>query len=677
MKVGKTAEMMTVSDSLTQARRFKQAGDYMRAEQVCRVILQTEPANLEALHLLGICLHASGNLAEAAEQFQKLLRFKPSAEVHGLLAIALARLGRLDEAIADFNQALQLDPNDARIHYNLGTALLKKGRFEEAIASFQRAVQANPAYAGAHNNLGEALRCQGRVEEAIVSLTEAVRLKPNFPEAHNNLGNALFDLGRVEEAKGAYQQALHLRPDYAEAHNNLGIALRVRGSPDEALAEFQHALRLKPDYAEAHNNLGLALLDQGRFDDAKACYQEALRLKPDFAEALTSLGALYKVQGKADEALRQFRQALQCKPDFPLTLYNLSEMASQRRYQFSPEEVESMQRLVQSDQLGDKDACRIHYALGAISDKAGEYDQAFEHYQQANQRQRAWLSRAGLIFTSELRRTAFDHGIAFFTPSHFQRTAAFGVESDLPVFIVGMPRSGTTLIAQILSSHPRVRAAGELKDMGCIAETLPGVLQRPEPYPHCLAYLNQESARFVAHRHLERLRQLGGTRERVIDKMPFNFQFLGLIATLFPKSKIIHCRRDPLDTGLSCYFQNFQEITFATSLAEIGDYYRDYERLMNHWRKVLPLRMLEVNYESLVGDVEAVSREMISFLGLEWSERCLEFTENSRPVRTASVLQVRQPIYRSSIGRWKRYAKHLRPLMDSLGLPGPSIKAPG
>jgi len=648
---------MPVNPKLQQAREFQQANEIQRMEGVCREVVAAEPDNPDALHLLGVSLHAQGKLGEAVKHYQK---------------------------------AMRLSGGRAQIGNDLGTALAMQGQVEQAISAFELALKQNPNFADARNNLGNAYRLRGMYKPALEQFQEAIRLKPDFAEAHHNLGLVYLLLGKPSEAMGAIQHALRLRPNYAdainsfkevlnrypnspEAHLDLGNALATMGRFDEATEYYQKALAQRPDFAEAFNNLSNIAHTKGRLDEALELVQKALKARPDYPEAHNNLGALYKEQGHFDKAQAEFHEALRIKPSYPLALYNLSELAASGKYSFTEDEFEQINKLLDSGKLSHEESLQLHFALWGVYDKQGDYEKAFAQFHKGNERARAWYKHRGSVYTPAKDRAFFNRIIAFFSPAYFQRTSGFGVASDTPVFIVGMPRSGTTLVQQILSSHPDVFGAGELGEMRRIAGSLPE-LCNPLPsrqgkgpgFPECLANLSVEAAARVSQGHIDYLTKIGGGKARVIDKMPFNFMYLGLIATLFPHAKIIHCLRDPIDTGLSCYFQNFNSLPFTTSLEGIGIFHKEYERMMAHWRQVLPTHVLDVQYEALIADQEAVTRRMVAHLGLEWSDQCLEFTKNKRAVRTASLMQVRQPIYNTSVGRWRNYAKHVQPLIDAL-----------
>jgi Sulfotransferase family len=304
--------------------------------------------------------------------------------------------------------------------------------------------------------------------------------------------------------------------------------------------------------------------------------------------------------------------------------------------------------------------------LGHLLDRAGSTDEAFEQFKQGNALRRSLLQQSGAAFDAAAHSRRIDRTIFFFSPDFLQRNQEFGLPTDVPVFIVGMPRSGSTLVEQILSQHSQVHGAGELKDVHRLVANLPARLGSTAEYPECLAELDATTARELAEAHLQRLTRRSGAAARVTDKMLDNFLHLGLLATLFPRARVIHCRRDPRDVCLSCYFNYFNGLPFTWDLDDLGRYYRDYERLMAHWGAVLALPILDVAYEDLVADLESQCRRLVDFCGLAWEEQCLRYNENRRVVQTMSKLQVRQPIYTSSVGRWRHYAAQLEPLLQAL-----------
>jgi tetratricopeptide (TPR) repeat protein len=547
------------------------------------------------------------------------------------LARRLHRSGDLAGAARLYCQVVEAEPDHADALSLLALACHQSGDLAGAEEWYRRALAARPGDAENHFRLGLVLAALGRADAAAGGFREAVRLRPDSAEAWNNLGNALFLQDRAGEAVPCYREAVRIRPDYAEAWLNLGNALREDDRLTEGLTSYREAVRLRPAYARAHMNLAAALLETGEVGAAEGHLRECLRLSP---------GA-------------------------PQVLHTLADNGLFRDGDPGPDELRA--RLARGG-LSPADAAHLHSTLAHLLDRAGRYDDAFAHFREANRLRRDLARQAGTAFDPAEHVRLVDRLVAVFTPEYFERVRGLGSPAEEPVFVVGMPRSGSSLVEQILSHHPDVAGAGELRDFPRLVATLPERLSTAGPYPECVGRLDGPAALALADAYLGRVRERVGPALRFTDKMLENFLHLGLVATLLPRARVVHCRRDPLDTCVSCFFQKFRGVNYTCDLEELGLYYRQYQRLMAHWRTALPLPVLEVAYEELVADSEAGSRRLIDFCGLPWDERVLRFHENPRPVRTVSKLQVRRPIYSSSLGRWRRYAAHLAPLCQALGL---------
>lgn len=477
----------------------------------------------------------------------------------------------------------------------------------------------------------------------------------------------LHQAGQLSQAEARYRQVLRADPRQPDALNLLGVIANQVGKPEIAVSYIRQALAVQPGEAEFHSNLAAACKAAGDVAAAISHYREALRLKPDHVNAHIYLCDSLMEQGDLDQALAHSLEALRLKPDSALAWCTLGELAGHGRCSFDDEDIRRMQDLLAAGRQSAHDASLLFFTLAAHWEKHGSYDEAFRCAAKANELKREVYRQSNQTFDCDKHRAWIDRLIAVFTPEFFERVGTFGSDSDRPVFVVGMVRSGTTLVEQILASHPEMHGAGELRDIDQISTALPKRLQAAAAYPDCLADVNASAIRTLADLYLGRLAQLsGGAAVRVIDKMPHNYLHLGLIAVLFPKARIIHCRRDPLDVCVSAYLQNFKWLPYGASMADIGFYHRHYERLMEHWRQILPLPMHEVRYEELVGNQEAISRQLVAYCGLEWDERCLAFHKSPRAVQTASKLQVRQPIHSRSVARWKHFESHLQPLKDAL-----------
>lgn len=576
------------------------------------------------------------------------------------------RAGRLEEARAIYRRVLAAAPDHPDALHLLGLVAHQSGDHGTAAELIGKAIAAQPGVDRFHNSLGLALAALGRAGAAEASYGAALALNPRHVEAHTNLGNLLADGGRLDEAEASYRRALAANPRYAPAHNNLGNVLKQRDALEEAADCYRRALAIKPDYDEALHNLAVALTPIGQLDEAEASCRKALAARPDFAAAHNSLGTILKFRGDLDGAKASYRRALDIKPDLVSARHSLAQFKTFRE---GDPEFAFFEDLAQQPDLAIENRILVDFALGKMYADIGDHDRAFASYRRGNEASREQARRLGRGFDAAAHGRRIAAAMAVQNAAFFAERRNFGVDSERPVFIVGMPRSGTSLVEQIVASHPAAAGAGELMEMTHVVDRLASETAGGESYPEGLAALDEADARRLAEGYLERLRAVSADAMRVTDKMPGNVHYLGVIALLLPKARVIHCLRDPMDTCISCYFNNFRMGNELTNdLADLGAYYREYERLMAHWRDVLPLAVLDVRYEDLIADQEAVSREIIAFLGLEWDARCLDFHATERSVRTSSYLQVREKIHARSVGRWKAYEDHLGPLIDALRL---------
>ena len=593
--------------------------------------LEIDPGNPDVLIDAADTQQALGRFGQAVEIYQQAIRIEPRrADAHNNLGNAFLALGDVESAAGSYKTALVLQPRDAQILCNLGNSLRQLGELEHAEKCTRLALEVAPNLSMAHNNLGLLQAARGEREAATASYREAIRHNPNYVEAFSNLGHVLRDRGLRREALAAHQQALLLDPKRADSHSNVGLALLESRRTQHAIDSFRQAISLQPTHVAAHLGLATAQRVQRMPTEAEASCRHALALAPDSPEALVLLGELQADRGQFTEAQALFERALTIDSSFAPAYCSI---ASHRR--MTAEDgawLRGVQTLLGTS-LPLAHEMQLRYALGKFHDETGSYDAAFDSYQRAN----------------ELNK----HLGGGYDPAHLTALIdgiiARGVDPDVtsndsqqPIFIVGMPRSGTSLAEQILSSHPSVFGAGEVS-----------FWDRADPRGGRLA-----------QDYLDRIREHSGEAMRITDKMPANFLYLGLIHATFPRARIIHMQRHPLDTCLSVYFQNFFNVSpYANDLNHLAHYYGQYLRIMRHWRGVLPAAaLLEVPYEELVRDPEQWTRRMLEFTGLPWDPRCLEFHRTERAVITASKWQVRQKINTGSIGRWRNYARHLGPL---------------
>lgn len=608
--------------------------------------------------LAGIQHHKAGRLHRAEVLYNKVLaRSATNPDANNLLgAIALSR-GRSNRAIQLIEKAVAVSPGYAAAHSNLGNAYGAAGRPMDAIDSYQRAIALDPNLVEAHNNLAYTLNDLGHYEQALASGRRAVALAPAMPEAHRIVAGAARRLGQIEEATQAYRRAVALQPGDPRILNEFGDFLAENRLFDEAIRYHRRALALHPDDIASLLALAGTQRRAGDIPGSVASFRRVVELDPTRAEAWNGLGNGLRAVGQFEQARNCFNRAVAIDPNLADAYRGLSLI---RRQDADPIEIDHLRAILADPATTPVDHVAAGFALGKSFDDAGRYDDAFAAYSTANALYWRILDADGRAFDAAAFTTIVDQIIARFDARFFEDHAGWGDASDLPVFVIGMPRSGTSLIEQIAASHPSVHGAGELSDVGRIE----GALDRTGH-----THWDRTESAALAGAHVAHLRALGGPAMRVIDKMPDNILKLGLIGTLFPGARVIMCTRDPRDTGLSCFFQFFPHTnSFSYDLGQIGRRHVQIDRLAAHWRNVLPLRMIEANYEATVNDLEGQSRKIIEFLGLPWDPACLDFHRTDRVVQTASAWQVRQPLYDRAVGRWRLYRDYLTPLTAALGI---------
>jgi Flp pilus assembly protein TadD len=547
-------------------------------------------------------------------------------------ALRHQRAGRLDEAEQIYRQILAVDGHNADSLHLLGMIEFQRGRHNTAAHMIRQAIALKGDQAAYHSNLAIVLRVLDKLDEAAACCRRALALKPDLAEAHTNLGNILLAQGHAAEASACHERALALKGDFAEGFSNLGNSRQAEGRLEEAEVCYARALAIQPDYAEAHNNLGNLLTAFGRFEGALAHYERAIAIRPEYAEA-----QYHRAQ------LMVFRRG-------DAELLALEELAA-------PE------ALARGGNRPASDAVYIHFALAKALEDTGDYTRAFAHFQQGNT-----LRRALIHYDEAAALAMFQRVSSVFDSDLFDRIREAGDPSRVPVFVLGMPRSGSTLIEQILASHPQIQAAGEVGHIEKMASAWSGGDPRV-PYPECLSSVDAYIFRELGRAYLDRLPVRDPATVRVVDKTPGNFLHIGLIRLILPNARIIHSVRHPIDACVSCYSKLFTSgLPFTYDLGELGRYYRAYMEIMSHWRRVLPVSaVLDVSYEDIVSDLEGQARRLIEHCGLPWDDRCIEFHKTERPVKTASAIEVRRPLFRSSLERWRRYGSGLAPLLVELG----------
>ncbi len=491
----------------------------------------------------------------------------------------------------------------------------------------------------------------GRLAEAEALYLRALALEPGHFDARHMLGVLRHAQGRYDEALALLAAVLAERPEDIEALCNYGAVLKIAGRPVQALAAYDRALALNPAQAAALNGRGAILLDANRYDEALAAYDAALASAPDFVVARANRGRALQFLGRFEEARADFIRALELAPERAATWLDYTETVTIRPGDPLPERIEALLRRP----LDDEARLQLHFALGKAYADLGEARKSFEHLLRGNA-----LKRSRVVYDEASVFAFFDHVEKIFTPALLKAKAGLGNPSRRPIFIIGMMRSGSTLVEQILASHPDVHGAGEL----------PSFTQAAGGYPQSVPAMDGAVLNNLADSYLAELERLAPGAARVTDKMLANFFWAGLIHLAFSNAAIIHTVRDPVDACVSCFSKLFTEDhPYTYDLRELGRFWRRYEQLMAHWRAVLPPgRILDVRYEDVVADLEGQARRVVAHCGLAWDDRCLAFHKTARPVRTASLAQVRQPLYGTAVGRARAVDEFLAPLKEALAI---------
>jgi tetratricopeptide (TPR) repeat protein len=591
--------------------------------------------DLKKLHQDAMEWHKRNEFTKAEELYREILRHTPNAaEIHNRRGAALAALRRFKDAAEAFGHAATLQPANENYRYNLANILKEQGLFAQALEQFLEVVRINPGHVAARIQLGLLYQQQEQWRMAMEQFNEVCTLNPTIIEAFEQLGYCLLRMWRYEDAENVFKHVLKISPTNLRGHQGLARALMGLNRVTEAAEWIKKAIQLHPEIDSLHIGLGNAMVEGGNLQEAIAVFENIIKSKPDNMTAYNELAQIKKFRPE-DQAF-----------------------------------ISKMEELLKTRKLSQHDLEMAHFSLGKVHDDIGEYDKAFHFYNAGN---RICVDERRTSFSKEANHDRVSALISNFSREFFTKHAAIGHDSEEPVFVIGMPRSGTTLTEQILSSHPQVKGVGEVNFWGSANVMLPIELATDIPYPDCVGLIDSRVATQIGEKYLATQHQLiaQGSAQRIVDKMPQNFNFLGLIAVVFPKAKIIHIQRSAMDTCLSIFFQNFQEAhPYSYDLANVGHYYKEYEHLMQHWREVLPVKLLEISYEDLVANQEEVTRRLIDYVGLPWNERCLQPEKTEKVVRTASLWQARQPVYKTSVARWKRYEKHLAPLKEALGYQG-------
>jgi tetratricopeptide (TPR) repeat protein len=635
------------------------AGQADKAEAVCRAAVERNPEDVNLLGMLGAVLVKMNRLVEAVPVLRKTIALAPSfAKPHEDLGFTLLAQRQPEQAVEILRTAVRLDPQLDAAFLNLGKALAMIGKGKEADEAFEASFALDPqrktlALAAEHQKAG-------RVEEAEKVYRQVLRSNPENVDAMRLLAMVAMSATKPEDAERLLRRAVQLAPDFVGAIVDLGRVLQEQSRFEDAIECFQRALTLEPDNAHSYFLLGGALAPAARTFEAVDAYRRAIEINPKHAAATLGLGHVLKTVGRQGDSIQAYRKCIELKPDNGESYWSLANL---KTYKFNDADIQAMTAQVDNGALYDQSEVNFLFSLAKAYEDRNDYDNAWHYYQAGNAKQRMLEQ-----YDPVRNEVNADDAVAVFSGEFLQETGRGGNLDGSPIFIVGLPRSGSTLIEQVIASHSQVEGTSELPYIGKVSTSLNINRADGINYPHAVRELRARHLQTLGSDYLDaaRLHRVEG-KPRFIDKMPNNFPNIGFIHLILPNAKIIDARRHPLDACLGCYRQLFAKgQTFTYDLTDIGEYYLQYQRLMDHWHEVLPGRVLTVQYEDVVSDFDNQVGRILEYCDLPWEDACVRFHETDRPVRTASSEQVRLPIYTTAVNFSKNYEKHLGELTEVL-----------
>jgi tetratricopeptide (TPR) repeat protein len=628
---------------LTRAKKIAKKGGIKEAKKLYSMILKDSPQNQEAK--LGLL--ALKNLKDNQEP--------PQDNIQSI--IALYSKGQTKEALVDI-ESLVKDFPDSPLLYNIRAACYKaNGQLDASIKDYEKATTLKPDYAEAYYNLGVTLRELGQIDAALKSYEKALAIKHEYPLAHNNLGSILLNLGSLDSAADHFEWAIAFKPNYQEAHNNLGVVEHKREKFDQAIKNFEKAIDIQPNYVQALSNLGNTLQEIGQLDTAMTCYENAIAINPNYASCYLDIGLIHKEKGQIDDAIKFFEKALAINPNYAQVYGNLSEI---KKYTIKKKQITKMQSLLSSDKLTPSDRRHLCFALAKMNENLDNHDELFKYLNEANR-----LRKQELNYSLDRSKTLFSTVKEMFSSPYpdIEKSLSSQPSTFKPIFIIGMPRSGTTLVEQIISNHHTVHGAGELSNLPSIIGPIAtnhlnqGLNKLPEK-----AFLS------IREQYLDVLSNLNVLECVITDKLPLNFLYIGFILTAFPEAKIVHMKRDARAVCWSIYKSNFRNTGngFSYNIDDLAGFYGLYIDIMDFWHQLFPNKIYDMCYEDLTTNQEEETQKLLQYCELDWDENCLSFHKNKRAVKTASSIQVREKMYQGSSEAWKKYEVHLKPLIKAL-----------
>lgn len=625
---------------------------YSQARTQALRLLKYFPNAIDLHNILGASNRSLGNLDEAIAAYKEAISIKPDyAEAHNNMGVSLHAQYKLKEAIASYQKAILINPNYTEAFHNMGNTLYEQGRLEDAIAAYRRALCIKPDYANAYISMGNILHEQSKLEEAAAAYEKGLLENPADADAFYNLANTFYKQGNLNGAIDAYRNAVSIRPDYADAHYNMGIILQEQSKLEDAIAAYEKARFEQPDNANILYTMANALREQGKLENALSAYQKALSIKPNFPEVYNNIGVIFQEQSNLEDAIAAYSKAIYLNPSYAEAHRNLSTIKK-----YIPEDKHFLQvrQLSNRRDLSEEDQCHLNFALAKMNADIGELKESFISLSKGN------ALRKKLLNYSIARDEQLFACLKKVQPELLKAKLSIKEEAfkPLPIFVLGMPRSGTTLVEQIISSHSEVFGAGELNYVAEFGRKL--ALDSNLISPSAIVEFRQK--------YLSEVSKLSDERQFITDKMPQNFRFIPLICAAFPEAKIVHLRRDAAAVCWSNYENYFvsRDLGYSYDLRDVVEYYKLYNNLLECWQHIYSNRIYNLNYENLTTDQASETKKLIEYLDLNWEHACLSPESNKRSVRTASQQQVRKKMYKSSSDSWRKYEKYLKGVFENI-----------
>lgn len=647
---------------------LRECGRFDEASRQLQFGITLNPDQPDALNSLGLIFHIQNKLDEAENAIRRALALRPQFPLAMInLGMVLQEKRRLKEAAALFRDALRLDPDNPMGNSNLGQILVEIGHVDDLDEAEQlclKAARLTPNRPHPINNLGNVYRAMGRFDEALECYRKAMAIAPELAMPLNNMGQALQGRAQYEEATTFYLDAIAREPNSPRFHANFASMLNDQDLHQEALKRYKHALAIDPGHAESYHGLGQVQMQLQDTQAAEVSFRKSLELDPELTAPRVGLANLYSELGEFEKAEQESSIALISHPKL-VELHYLR--ATHKKGKVTDAELKIMQRLLEEKYFGEGAKAQLHFSIGTVFDKRKDYQKAVYHFQQANALQNAAKLLRGEHYQPKAFSDWVSNLVETFNPEMMRQFQGLGHESNRPIFVLGLPRSGTTLTEQILASHTDVHGAGELTFISKSFERLPNILGLSETDAFsAVKSLDSIGLKSAAEFYLEQIASKNDNQPHIVDKMPDNVNLVGWIRLMFPNAKIIHCRRDLRDIAVSCYQTCFGAIRWANDWHTIALRFSDYLRGVKHWQSIESVNWLDFPYEHVIEDTETYARKLIEFAGLDWQPNCLKFHETKRPVRTASLSQVREPIYKTSVAKWKNYELAMQPFIETM-----------